>query len=192
MDVYEQLCVIVLTLCVSSPWMERLIQCPWKPLHLPALKACSCYGQSLYVALRLIIIYIHTCWALSPSINHHFHLCHLNHTCSLCPLISNPFFGDWLPECVLAIMLYCTWSPPGYRPPLLGMSLIPWQGTSRAFWSISWPAPTTSPLVIIMAHPLGCNPTQTYLTGSKPLQCTYGTLLVNAEGDWAAREGSFF
>lgn len=69
-------------------------------------------------------------------------------------------FGDWLPECVLAIQCY-TWSPPGCRPPLLGMTLIPWQGTSRASWSISWHAPTTSPLAIIIAHPLGCNPTQT-------------------------------
>lgn len=50
---------------ILSIWMVRLIQCPWNPLHLPALKPCSCnrhslWGMQIYVALRLIIISIHT------------------------------------------------------------------------------------------------------------------------------------
>ncbi len=46
------------------------IKCPWSPLLLPALTLCSCYRHSLwemqiYVALRLIIISVHTCWTVS-------------------------------------------------------------------------------------------------------------------------------
>ncbi len=140
------------------------IKCPWSPLLLPALTLCSCYRHSLwemqiYVALRLIIISVHTCWTVSPSINHHSHLSHLYHACFLCPLISDPYLW-WI--CLNVSLPYIAiHGVPQGGPLLLGMALIPWQGTSRASWSISRPAPTTSPLAIIIAHPLGSNPTQT-------------------------------
>ncbi len=95
------------------------IKCPWSPLLLPALTLCSCYRHSLwemqiYVALRLIIISVHTCWTVSPSINHRSHLSHLYHACFLCPLISSISLVN-VSECVLAIHCY-TWCPPGWTP----------------------------------------------------------------------------
>lgn len=98
--------------------VTALIQCPWSPLHLPALILCSCYSHSLwemqiYVALRLIIISVHTCWTVSPSINHRSHLSHP------CLFLMPPYFRSIslvnVSECVLAIHCY-TWCPPGWTP----------------------------------------------------------------------------